>query len=279
MANAQPTHVMTSELPSGLLAEASEAILRHTVALLAVRDTGDGGKLDVCGTATLVNIKGVRCLLTAAHVWDHLREVDAIGLGMIEERHRPFIDPRKVIADAKLGPGRRCWLGPDLAVLFSEEAIGKVEAYGKAFLDLSKRREAMLAHPLALDYGVWALAGAPLAASKSDGQLAHLYMGPYFSGVDRVKIRDGFDYFDVGVNYATNPDAPRSFEGVSGGGLWRVVLVPGPDGSVSWNHEPRLEGVAFYQTARKGDRRLVRCHGTRSLYATLLDAIGNANQA
>jgi hypothetical protein len=173
------------------------------------------------------------------------------------------------------GPGAERALGPDLTLLaLPDEAIERIEAH-KVFLDVSKRRESMLDDPIDLDVGMWGVAGAPLAASKTTPQEATMYMGPYFSGVEAVAEREGFDYFDIGVNYATNPDAPASFAGVSGGGLWRVLLVPAAGGTVSWDGKPRLEGVAFFETEVVADRRYIRCHGTKSVYKRILDAMGS----
>ena len=59
--------------------------------------------------------------------------------------------------------------------------------------------------------------------------------------------------------------APSSYEGTSGGGLWRIYPQPDDGGEVAY----RLIGVAFYQTK---DRHII-CHGQASLYVRLFDAI------
>lgn len=271
----QSDGVLTSNIPTSVIHEVSESILQHTAALLDVRDSSDGGHVPRWGTSTLVRIRGVACALTAAHVWDALKESDRVGFAITEERHRLLVDPKTIAVVKRFGPRRKSpWFGPDLVVLsLSHDTAGSIEARGKTFLDLSKRRKAMLADRIGVNVGVWAAAGAPLSESKGTDQVPILYMGPYFSGVDASRVRNGFDYLDIGVNYENNPSAPKSFQGVSGGGLWRALLQRGADGVVSWDKKVRLEGVAFYQSSVRKKRRFIRCHGPVSVYGRLLDGI------
>jgi Family of unknown function (DUF6869) len=64
----------------------------------------------------------------------------------------------------------------------------------------------------------------------------------------------------------TASDAPKSFGGVSGGGLWRILAYISPDtGKIDWLQ--RLKGVAFYEFPPKNGGRVLRCHGPSSLTA------------
>jgi len=64
----------------------------------------------------------------------------------------------------------------------------------------------------------------------------------------------------------TAADAPKSFGGVSGGGLWRILAYISPTtGKIDWLQ--RLKGVAFYEFPPKDGGRVLRCHGPSSLSA------------
>lgn len=65
---------------------------------------------------------------------------------------------------------------------------------------------------------------------------------------------------------ASRPDTPKSFGGVSGGGLWRIMVYISPTtGKIDWSQ--RLKGMAFYEFPLKDGARVFRCHGPSSLSA------------
>jgi hypothetical protein len=64
------------------------------------------------------------------------------------------------------------------------------------------------------------------------------------------------------------PMPPKSYEGMSGGGIWRFGLR-GDDATGFSVEDRRLVGIAFYQTE---DRHII-AHGTESIYDRLLPRI------
>jgi hypothetical protein len=87
--------------------------------------------------------------------------------------------------------------------------------------------------------------------------------------LQRKYKRSGYDLRDLEVSYDSG--LPRSYGGMSGGGLWRVYLEKvGKDVIVK---ERMLYGVAFYQRFLRGKKGLVVCHGPQSVYGMLVDAI------
>ena len=74
--------------------------------------------------------------------------------------------------------------------------------------------------------------------------------------------RGDFHYFELPIQ--PGPDRPENFAGMSGGGLWRV-LIRDDGGSLSIA-ESLLTGVLFWQTERTADGRKLICHGRRSIY-------------
>jgi hypothetical protein len=83
----------------------------------------------------------------------------------------------------------------------------------------------------------------------------------------RYTSRGEYDYFDVGVD-TSDPGMPKTFGGVSGGGLWKVrAYCSCSAGRIDWVRS--LEGVAFYELDADNDRRIIRCHGLKSVLAAM----------
>ena len=62
-----------------------------------------------------------------------------------------------------------------------------------------------------------------------------------------------------------------SYEGLSGGGLWRVYFEADRNGQIIVR-EKRLLGIAFYQYVSDGKRRII-CHGPKSVYEHLINGV------
>ncbi len=83
---------------------------------------------------------------------------------------------------------------------------------------------------------------------------------------------NGFDLFDFEVTYGPDSVSPDSFEGMSGGALWRVYCNKDDNGQTSVA-EKKMFGVAFHQSDISNERRIITCHGPRSVYGPLIDAV------
>ncbi|HEY5066152.1 MAG TPA: hypothetical protein VIJ04_15160 [Xanthobacteraceae bacterium] len=72
---------------------------------------------------------------------------------------------------------------------------------------------------------------------------------------------------------AHDPDfpLPDSFEGMSGGAIWRFYVEEkeGPTSVV----DSRLVGVPFFQIKKDEGRREIVCHGPNGIYGTLIEKI------
>jgi len=79
------------------------------------------------------------------------------------------------------------------------------------------------------------------------------------------ELRMQFDFVDILID-TTQPDVAANFEGVSGGGLWKVYVFRGPGGEIQTFKI--LAGVAFWQIFRDSSL-LVRCHGPQSIGSVL----------
>ena len=44
--------------------------------------------------------------------------------------------------------------------------------------------------------------------------------------------RDGFDFITIPILYAGDSNMPVNFGGMSGGGLWQILIKTGPSGRI-----------------------------------------------
>lgn len=109
---------------------------------------------------------------------------------------------------------------------------------------------------------VWVAMGAPgelgrFTPTHADLQISGRFVGPY------VVTHDQYDYFDFEVD-SSSADMPKSWGGMSGGGLWRVLVYRSLDtGKIDWAQ--RLRGVIFWQSALNNGFRVLRSHGQQSI--------------
>jgi hypothetical protein len=89
-----------------------------------------------------------------------------------------------------------------------------------------------------------------------------MYLGP-----ETIRERESFDYLDYPMDLSF-PGVPRRFNGVSGGGVRRVMVFYSREtDEIDWKMS--LHGVAFYQLEIANEQRPVRCHGPQSVRAVL----------
>jgi hypothetical protein len=85
---------------------------------------------------------------------------------------------------------------------------------------------------------------------------------------------EGYDLIEFEVTDTLDFPLPNSFEGTSGGSLWRFYLAMKEKKPTVV--ERRLIGVPFYQTQTAAGKRLLICHGPRSIYQKLLHAVAES---
>ena len=167
--------------------------------------------------------------------------------------------------------------GPDLGFLrLSQSDVGKLKALG-SFYNLSRRRSDALANvPSASNY-VDAITGIVHERTKEIASVSPKVVSTGFEAlfVDGLsgKIIDhaDFDLFDFEPAPRPGFILPSDYRGVSGGAVWRFYV--NLEGETPKVVEKRLLGVPFHQSDLKDGNRVLRCHGPRSVYATLFDKI------
>jgi hypothetical protein len=183
-------------------------------------------------------------------------------------------EPPAVIKAAEFGP-----LGPDLEFL---RLTGETLAWLKAknsFYNLSKRRDAVLS-------------GKEPAGARADciTGIIHELTEEVPSGrrgVRRIDFRNIFCpmrpsavryldthdllYVQMDTGHEPTFKIPSSFEGMSGGALWRFYVTE-KDGKQEVI-DRRLIAVPFYQSFAADGKREITCHWSKSIYGSLIDEI------
>jgi hypothetical protein len=221
-------------------------------------------------------VEDTSAILTAHHVLDVLPRSGRLGL-LLAQTNAPHTIDTQGIAFVKIGRGSTESLGPDLGALILAPNIASAVGARKTFYSLSRHREAMLQSPPDLDAGVWFANGFLAEWSKVTYHPGRARATKWFynfsaiGGPDPSPDRGRYDYFEFPVSHEGRREAPISWGGMSGGGLWQVplkrqdgVLVPLP---------PLLSGTLFYQQPTTVTQCGVRAHGRRSLYDVAYEAV------
>jgi hypothetical protein len=237
------------------------AVGSFTVALFAVFASRDGDRLELAGTGTLVAVAGSHYILTAMHVWDKvLKNAAKVGISLKEDiDHKSLMDVDAILSFGPPKPQTWGEWGPDLVFLrVPLEHVGAIKAH-RVFYNLMIERKAKLSMEC-LEAKM--LMGTPESSGKFSKVHASVQITGMFMQVDPpFQSRGGFDYLDLTVDISI-PGVPKNFGGVSGGGLWKLLIYRATHGIDSVEI---LEGVAFHQSDICNSSRTIRCHGPQSI--------------
>ena len=264
------------DVPKAVAESMTQTLNSYCVMLLGLRPVRGDETVTFCGSGTLVSVDAGHYVVTAAHVWETLREFPTVGLTLTEYESR-FGIPCDAIDPVVIHGKRSAQWGPDMAFLrLPAPSLGRIKAH-KTFFNLSSRRAVMLDTSPDLEVGVWAVVGVPAELSILGRQKVELHGGAFFSAIDATHRRGKFDYLDLAIDLSGRSASPSSCEGLSGGGLWHLPMARQvTDRGHKWQWRHVLEGVAFYQTDVQMALRHVRCHGRASLYGAGLKELGVA---
>jgi hypothetical protein len=253
------------------------------------------------GSGTFIKSDGIFGILTARHVIhnpkDRSRTFDfsitsdqQLGLSLINHRGHSFILPMCVLSAVDVGPVVKDDAGPDISVIVLPEAnVGSIAAR-KSFIDISILTEERIDKCSSAN-GVWYVAGFPQFYQRvsefQPGPVRSTYipMLTLRSEIRQWSQKDGFDYLQFGIDalklvHTTerlgDVTTPNTFGGLSGGGVWKIPTKSSPNGGAPLllPGEALLAGVAFYEIRNeKGMLKELRCHGPRSIYMEVRDAL------
>jgi len=248
----------TSELRQSIV----RSLCSSTVALFALFPGKGGARLELAGSGTLVFTGKSHCILTAAHVWEKVLKNSAkIGIELTDNISHRCLFATVTMAPTVLKPdsGWSEW-GPDLALLrIPPHRVGGIKAF-KVFEDVKTPTKA----PDFKTIGGWVAIGAPAELGSFTSTHAVVQVSGRFVDPEYHK-RSPYDYYDFKLD-TTAPQMPSTFGGMSGGGLWKVLVYCSPKtGQIDWVQ--RLKGVIYYEFPPQNGFRVIRCNGPQSVKA------------
>ncbi len=264
-----------NELPIEALDEFKSEIGYYSLSLIGLRQTGTP-KEEIATTAsgTLIEFDDNFYVMTAGHVIAKFNEelIDFIGFNIAKYRSSFKINKDSLVMKYKWDKSSDTD-GPDLGIiLIPSEYIGRFKAH-KNFWNVGLRRNQVLLKEHR-DACFWALCGAPLEKSTWTENITGInvnlnlsqHMGPWLS--DKIEEFDsrGYDYIDAIFDGKPDADWPKDFSGLSGGGLWQVVLERNESTGKISCRQILLIGVPFSQIPESPTRSKIRCHGINSVY-------------
>lgn len=265
--------IQVKDLPPDLLDEVIEKIKPFVIGLLRINKGTSGEEVHLLGSGTLIQMQDKYCIITAQHLANELEKFDELGLNIASYEHKVVVQTSS-LRIVKIGKYDVDCMGQDLAVIIlPEETIGTLKAR-KAFWNMAYWQQIVLSKSIDPNIGIWILCGFPYVMANTVGTSSHFDSTKRccclcgYTGVEKYWDKDEFDYLSLSVSYENRTDLPDTFEGVSGGGIWRAVLYRSDDGKIS-SSEPLFLGVAFWQTKPKNNLRSIIGHGWRSIYETI----------
>jgi hypothetical protein len=212
------------------------------------------------GSGTFVRFGGMPCLLTAAHVWaepGNLAKYFAAGFATDVDVNLMKV-PTDLLKPLFVSTRKGDAWGPDIALVRIPDVKARELELRKAFYDLTRNRTDALS---AGGQRLWGFIGATGEGSDfSSPDEALLKNRQFTTRQPRKSTHDGLEYIEVTWNI-DNPDAPTTWGGVSGAGLW--LVDPAVNSGV-------LTGLAFVeQRAQPAERGFVRCHSRQDVERSL----------
>jgi hypothetical protein len=271
------------QIPREVVEEAGRAISDFALGFVALQEDEADVRAGLGGSGTLVLVDGSYGILTAHHVLQHLAEAPEIGL-ILPTRFEPNLHRvvlrREAVRRLMVARGDRDSEGPDLGVLLLSQVDAATLRTWKTFYNLALHRQPVLGNPAAIDEGLWLMCGFAGELTEQHGPdrgyaRVMVFRGQCGAGwVEKAYSVGDFDYFDFEARYGGVDEPPRTFAGFSGAGLWQAKLTRTPEGALR-AQQPILSGVAFYESCLAEGRRTIKCHGRRSVYSHVLDAVRN----
>jgi hypothetical protein len=232
----------------------------------------------LAGTGTLVSVGKVDGMLTAAHVLDALPSKGEVGIILFKDSalQKHVIDMAHAVPVSIRGQQFDAD-GPDLGFLrLPQPIVGWLRAIS-SFYNLTKHRDEALVNTQPTPHHTDAIIGMIDELTKELPVDKPLRRAKAFSAIfcngmaQNEHNKNGFDLVDLAVTAYPDFPVPESFEGMSGGALWRVFFTE-QDNSVKIIAK-RLIGVPFHQSTGADGGRIITCHGMKGIYTSLLDKI------
>lgn len=228
------------------------------------------------GSGTLVRIGKTRGILTAAHVWKVVEQQERVGFYVNAYRRTEiqssFEDTDKLVAKV-IGDSTGDEMGPDIAFLkLSDLCAATLEMLG-TFLN-ADRHQAVLAAQTSTPFIQYdAVVGIvaewePSVTMRGKSKVIKLEALTNIGSTSMMSAgHGGCDRLEFTPVPEPGFVLPKSYGGVSGGGLFRVVADREMAVAVA------LHGVAYWETEKDSPTNKIVCHGPQTIYETLVPSI------
>lgn len=270
------------KLPEYVQRKAGRDILGYSTPLIGLKTNDLSEQPVLLGSATFVQFGEDKGLLTAQHVIEKSDYSKCLSIGLIIKSyiHR-FTIKKKYLQEHSTKP-ESSEFGPDLAFIKIPEQDAITIASQNAFWQMDANRYKISKILTYRNKGFWTIFGCPSVYERIESGksgFANTFVPGGLLGMSakpKFLSRKTYDYFDLPVAYENDNDLPKSFKGVSGGGLWYVPLFKSAsDPKKIQVGQPSLMGVAFYETAINDCVTAIRCHGPKSIYNKMKNILDN----
>jgi hypothetical protein len=270
------------ELPPLLFEAIATDLVQYSIGFVRVEKTPHGQDIVLLGSGTLVKVGLTHAVLTAYHVLEVLPRTGRLGLILSPSLQQHTIDIQG-IEYLKIAKGTKDSDGPDLgAVILAPNIAASIQAK-KVFYNIEIRRDLILKTPPHLRDGVWFVHGfIDEETTTEPGRDGYSLIKGFYNlsgvgGPEPAIITGDHDYFAFPVSFGGRSVAPKSFGGMSGGGLWQVPLTRDENGALR-HKPPLLSGMVFYQECDSEGALAVKCHGRLSIYQVAYDALNRSHR-
>jgi hypothetical protein len=263
-------------IPSSLHQEVGRQLGDYSVAIAQLRQD-DSATFRVLGSGTCVIRAGVYGILTAHHCLHACTPEITLGKGgadklvFIARLGRTILVPQEKLVERILARPKNSQYGPDLT--FIEIPLGPSLASLKAIVSFWRldRNPHEVMRKYCIDRAY--IANLGYLENRSETKIIGKQIQPNiveYSAVGAllkgdIEHRGGWDYINSLCDFRAFPHLPSTFGGMSGGGIWAVLLKLKQDGQTEV-HDFALVGVIFFQTEKRRNRRILRGHFVHSIY-------------
>lgn len=279
----KPKMIAHGQIPPELLDAVFRELYNYTVSFIQ--------DWEQRGSGILVEIDGVKGILTAGHVAGPLfrNSEHPVGIVIYNKPHR-FEVRQNSLKSIPISPKDKdpdSFDIPDISFIqfLAPSDIATIAAI-KSFYPFRKKPSIDLNSPSART-AIYAVGGAPLTRGTKTGtpgtesfqQCAkHFFTLAQFKAIQRF---GEFDYLSLWL-VAGVENYPTSYIGVSGGGMWHIPLVEKSDGKLDYQ-APELVGIVYFQSdllsqEARPQARIVRGHSVLSASDRLLYEINCAQK-
>lgn len=263
--------MLLSDIPKSILSEATQEHWHYTVGFIRLGITGRQQTAELLGSGVLVSARNQPAILTAQHVLRVLPKSGRLGLVLSEKEETTNIDV-KGIDYVEIDRGQVDAEGPDIGFVRLSGAIASSIGATKSFYNLDKRKDALLKNPPCDRAGIWDAQGFIEQLTSVDTQanprkmVKAFYQYGAFGGVNEYEERGKYDYCKFPIEHMEEDQKPNNFGGISGGGLWQIMLGTAEGGEVIVK-ESLLRGLVYFQDSfDEQGRSALRCHAHKSIY-------------